>query len=107
VRRRHNACISHHQCCVVCNNAVPYEHRAHTPSDAPGVSVDRDELTVVSYLRSLSGSGVRFGGTGALANYDEQRFVDRVRKVGAVSIGSPMRWDNFKQMTDRPSWPGV
>jgi len=38
--------------------------------------------------------------TGALARYDEQSFVDRVRKVGAVSKGSPMPWDNFKQMTD-------
>jgi mono/diheme cytochrome c family protein len=38
--------------------------------------------------------------TGVLANYDEQSFVDRVRKVGAVSRGSSMPWDNFKQMTD-------
>jgi mono/diheme cytochrome c family protein len=38
--------------------------------------------------------------TGALARYDERIFVDRVRKVGAVSKGSPMPWDNFKQMTD-------
>ena len=38
--------------------------------------------------------------TGALTHYDEQSFVERVRKIGAVSKGSPMPWDNFKQMTD-------
>ncbi len=38
--------------------------------------------------------------TGVLARYNEQDFVDRVRKIGAVSRGSPMPWDNFKQMTD-------
>lgn len=38
--------------------------------------------------------------TGALANYDEQGFIDRVRKIGAISRGSAMPWDNFKQMTD-------
>jgi len=38
--------------------------------------------------------------TGVLANWDEQAFILRVRKVGAVSKGSPMPWDNFKQMTD-------
>jgi mono/diheme cytochrome c family protein len=38
--------------------------------------------------------------TGALARYDEQSFIDRFRKVGAISKGSPMPWDNFKQMTD-------
>jgi mono/diheme cytochrome c family protein len=38
--------------------------------------------------------------TGVLAAYDEQSFIDRVRKVGAISKGSSMPWDNFKQMTD-------
>lgn len=38
--------------------------------------------------------------TGVLARYDEQSFIDRIRKIGAVSKGSSMPWDNFKQMTD-------
>lgn len=38
--------------------------------------------------------------TGVLAGYDERAFIDRVRKIGAVSKGSSMPWDNFKQMTD-------
>jgi mono/diheme cytochrome c family protein len=38
--------------------------------------------------------------TGVLANLDEQAFVDRVRKVGALTRGSSMPWDNYKQMTD-------
>jgi hypothetical protein len=38
--------------------------------------------------------------TGALTHYDPHSFVDRVRKVGAISKGSPMPWDTFKQMTD-------
>jgi mono/diheme cytochrome c family protein len=38
--------------------------------------------------------------TGVLFNFTEDSFVDRVRKVGAVTRGSPMPWDNFKQMTD-------
>lgn len=37
---------------------------------------------------------------GALAHYDEQSFIDRFRKLGAVSRGTVMPWDNFKQMTD-------
>ena len=38
--------------------------------------------------------------TGALANFSEDQWVDRVKKVGAISRGSPMPWDNFKQMTE-------
>lgn len=38
--------------------------------------------------------------TGVLVQYDEQGFINRIRNVGAISKGSSMPWDNFKQMTD-------
>jgi mono/diheme cytochrome c family protein len=38
--------------------------------------------------------------TGALNSFTEDAFVDRFKKVGAISRGSDMPWDNFKQMTD-------
>jgi mono/diheme cytochrome c family protein len=38
--------------------------------------------------------------TGVLVGFTEESFVDRVRKVGQTTKGSPMPWDNFKQMTD-------
>lgn len=38
--------------------------------------------------------------TGVLASFTEESFIDRVRKVGAITRGTTMPWDNFKQMTD-------
>ena len=39
--------------------------------------------------------------TGALANYSTlAELIDRFRKVGRTTKGSPMPWDNFKRMTD-------
>lgn len=38
--------------------------------------------------------------TGVLAGYDEDGFVDRVRKVGRAVAGSIMPWENYARMTD-------
>jgi len=38
--------------------------------------------------------------TGALTNFTEDQFVDRIKKVGAANRGSRMPWANFKQLTD-------
>lgn len=39
--------------------------------------------------------------TGVLAGYSTPaEFIDRFRKVGRTTKGSPMPWDNFKRMTD-------
>lgn len=38
--------------------------------------------------------------TGAITAFTEDAFVDRIKKVGAISRGTDMPWDNFKQMTD-------